>query len=84
MGIRVASQDVLRSPKDVRVTRDRVTMAGLRKLQQKKSWEDQSTATCQDLLRTVDQVLDKAREGNNLGNLVQDHGDQPHQLKGRK
>jgi hypothetical protein len=41
---------------------DRVAMEGQMKPEQKKAWEDQGTATCQEPPRSANQIRDKARK----------------------
>jgi hypothetical protein len=52
-GMRWASEehDYPKSLVDFRVMHDRVAMAGGWKPEQKKAWEDQGTATCQEQLQ---------------------------------
>jgi hypothetical protein len=54
--------DLLRGLKDSRMILYRVAIAGQMKPEQKKAWEDQVTATCQELLRSANRILDKARK----------------------
>ncbi len=45
-------------------------MAGQRKIEQKKTWEDKGTAACQEAPRVADQVLDKVKQASAAKNKL--------------